>query len=176
MAQITYERVPAGYVRSLEQHAATMESLVNERIPGLNSDHLHYVMDEPQQYMDSTRRASDLEDCMLWQVSQTTQEIGVESNLEHPGLQPHRDSPGHNSASSLEFRLEPQPPRNREQLPEADDIPVPIGASFFRTYFEFIHPQYPFLNLQECEEWYLQWKMTPSTISGWPAYFIKMVF
>jgi hypothetical protein len=38
-----------------------------------------------------------------------------------------------------------------------EDIPTAAAASFFRTYFQSIHPQYP------------------NPISGWPAFFVKMV-
>ncbi len=59
--------------------------------------------------------------------------------------------------------------------PRSDEISTSTGASFFQTYFQFIHPQYPFLDLQECGDWYLQWKMAPTAISKWPAFFVKMV-
>jgi hypothetical protein len=58
-----------------------------------------------------------------------------------------------------------------------EDIPTAAAASFFRTYFQSIHPQYPFLGVKECGEWYTEWKMAPASnpISGWPAFFVKMV-
>jgi hypothetical protein len=58
-----------------------------------------------------------------------------------------------------------------------EDIPTAAAASFFRTYFQSIHPQYPFLSVGECGDWYTEWKMAPANapISGWPAFFVKMV-
>lgn len=58
-----------------------------------------------------------------------------------------------------------------------DEIPTATAASFFRTYFQAIHPQYPFLSVKECGDWYDEWKLAPAgnPISGWPAFFVKMV-
>jgi len=54
----------------------------------------------------------------------------------------------------------PQPtPVNRTE--GMDDIPTATAASFFRTYFQFIHPQYPFLSISDCGVWYTKWKMAP---------------
>ncbi|CAH0055891.1 unnamed protein product [Clonostachys solani] len=38
------------------------------------------------------------------------------------------------------------------------DVSVREGASFFQTYFEIIHPRYPFLDVEECSTAYLNWK------------------
>ena len=58
-----------------------------------------------------------------------------------------------------------------------DEIPTATAASFFRTYFQFIHPQYPFLSIKDCGDSYTEWKMAPANnpISGWRAFFVKMV-
>lgn len=59
-----------------------------------------------------------------------------------------------------------------------DEILTATAASFFRTYFQAIHPQYPFLSVKDCGDWYEEWKMAPAgnPISGWPAFFVKMIF
>lgn len=59
-----------------------------------------------------------------------------------------------------------------------DQVPVATAASFFRTYFQVVHPQYPFLSLKDCGDWYEAWKMAPPEcpIVGWPAFFVKMVY
>ncbi|KAJ4324080.1 hypothetical protein N0V84_004046 [Fusarium piperis] len=38
------------------------------------------------------------------------------------------------------------------------DVSVREAASFFQTYFEIIHPRYPFLDVEECSTAYLKWK------------------
>ncbi|CAK7207372.1 hypothetical protein SEUCBS139899_010182 [Sporothrix eucalyptigena] len=42
------------------------------------------------------------------------------------------------------------------------DISVAQAASFFRTYFSVVHPQYPFLDMQLCSGYYLAWKQSLS--------------
>lgn len=57
-------------------------------------------------------------------------------------------------------------------------VSIPEGASFFQTYFEVIHPRYPFLDVEECSRAYLDWKtgkVDLSGSSGWSSYLVKMV-
>jgi hypothetical protein len=58
-----------------------------------------------------------------------------------------------------------------------NNIPLWAAASFFRTYFTMIHPQYPFLDIKECEDYYNQWKasLPNSATVGWPNFFVNMV-
>ena len=57
------------------------------------------------------------------------------------------------------------------------DIPIPVVASFFQTYFAVIHPQYPFLDIEVCADYYTAWKDAPPDAApvGWPAFFVNMV-
>lgn len=91
------------------------------------------------------------------------------------------------SPPSLEVQASPtssratQSPKTVEsttQVEGMNDVPVLVAASFFRTYFQSIHPQYPFLSIQECGEWYTEWKLAGSgvSLSAWPAFFVKMIF
>ncbi|KAH7241278.1 hypothetical protein BKA59DRAFT_400639 [Fusarium tricinctum] len=62
---------------------------------------------------------------------------------------------------------------------EIADITVSEGASFFQTYFEVIHPRYPFLDPEECSAAYLKWKMDEIATGGdqvWPTRLLKLVF
>ncbi|KAH7121800.1 hypothetical protein B0J13DRAFT_628936 [Dactylonectria estremocensis] len=67
--------------------------------------------------------------------------------------------------------------------PSADaimtDISVREGASFFQTYFEIIHPRYPFLDVEECSTAYLKWKtgeIHTCTDKSWPLCLLKLIF
>jgi hypothetical protein len=63
--------------------------------------------------------------------------------------------------------------------PAVSSVSVPEGASFFQTYFELVHPRYPFLDVEECSQAYLAWRngeIFVSHGSGWSSYLVKMVF
>lgn len=58
------------------------------------------------------------------------------------------------------------------------DIAVREGGSFFQTYFEVIHPRYPFLDPEECSAAYLKWKMDEIATGddqSWPTRLLKLV-
>ncbi|KAK7219711.1 hypothetical protein V2G26_007714 [Clonostachys chloroleuca] len=66
--------------------------------------------------------------------------------------------------------------------PSADaamaDVSVREGASFFQTYFETIHPRYPFLDVEECSTAYLKWKtgeMKTCSNIDWPMCLLKLI-
>ncbi|KAJ4209702.1 hypothetical protein NW759_013347 [Fusarium solani] len=59
------------------------------------------------------------------------------------------------------------------------DVSVREGASFFQTYFEIIHPRYPFLDVEECSTAYLKWKMgeiRTCNDKGWSMCLVKLIF
>jgi hypothetical protein len=79
----------------------------------------------------------------------------------HTGVQGQNNS----SPPDLAVQASPTPPRSVPRLPSQiheprpegmEDIPTAAAASFFRTYFQSIHPQYPFLGVKECGEWYTE--------------------
>ncbi|CAG9993113.1 unnamed protein product [Clonostachys byssicola] len=58
------------------------------------------------------------------------------------------------------------------------DVSVREGASFFQTYFETIHPRYPFLDVEECSTAYLKWKTGEMKICSnkdWPMCLLKLI-
>ncbi|KAH8895608.1 hypothetical protein GQ53DRAFT_820428 [Thozetella sp. PMI_491] len=58
-----------------------------------------------------------------------------------------------------------------------NEIPLSAAASFFRTYFSVIHPQYPFLDIKICSGYYTTWKSRQRVeLAGWPAFFVNMIF
>jgi hypothetical protein len=62
--------------------------------------------------------------------------------------------------------------------PTLSEVSINEGATFFQTYFEVIHPRYPFLDVEECSRAYLEWKTGVISIvhvSGWSSYLVKMV-
>ncbi|KAH6972961.1 hypothetical protein BKA56DRAFT_620329 [Ilyonectria sp. MPI-CAGE-AT-0026] len=67
--------------------------------------------------------------------------------------------------------------------PSADasmaDISACEGASFFQTYFEIIHPRYPFLDVEECSTAYLKWKtgeINTCHDKSWSLCLLKLIF
>lgn len=71
----------------------------------------------------------------------------------------------------------PSPDMHRNTGAVQPDIPLHAAASFFRTYFTVIHPQYPFLDTKICSDYYIAWRnsLPNNTLVGWPAFFVKMV-
>jgi hypothetical protein len=58
------------------------------------------------------------------------------------------------------------------------DVSVREGASFFQTYFEIIHPRYPFLDVEECSTAYLNWKtgeIKSFSEKDWSMCLVKLV-
>jgi hypothetical protein len=58
------------------------------------------------------------------------------------------------------------------------EISISDGASFFQTYFEMIHPRYPFLDVEECSGAYLKWKtgeIASCNDKGWSMSLLKLV-
>jgi hypothetical protein len=67
-------------------------------------------------------------------------------------------------------------PLNRTNMA---DISIGDGASFFQTYFEMIHPRYPFLDVEECSGAYMIWKtgqLASCNDNGWSMCLVKLVF
>ncbi|KAM0426121.1 hypothetical protein ACHAPT_008752 [Fusarium lateritium] len=59
------------------------------------------------------------------------------------------------------------------------DVSIREGASFFQTYFEIIHPRYPFLDVEECSGAYLKWKtgeIDTCNDKGWSMCLLKLIF
>ncbi|KAI9742374.1 MAG: hypothetical protein M1818_003907 [Claussenomyces sp. TS43310] len=181
---------PVGYVRSLEQHAASLERTLNATFPGAAPDHLHDVQaqfpgmeqigvspDDAIQYQWQNPQSSASPDANSFEnVMGGYQEADVLVGL-MGGLQSSPRGTNVNDASpTLEVSDTAMPASILSTQP--DQIPTATAASFFRTYFWYIHPQYPFLNLKDCGDWYLEWKTAPpaAPIRGWPAFFVKMIF
>lgn len=197
--QETYQNYPAGYVPALEHHAAMLERTLNERYTGAAPDHLDSVRTQylgpnmtnapgqsgntiPQSYEFQSGTSPDAERSWQWQVPQTPDVFG--RHLDAPLLdgdigQSHSSPPDLTvqalSATPLIAPILPVQPVARHE--GMDEIPTATAASFFQTYFQFIHPQYPFLSIKDCGDWYTEWKMAPANcpISGWSAFFVKMV-
>lgn len=184
-----------------------LERTLNERYPGTSLDHLEGVRTQylgsqasvtpgdvgqsySYDYLPGT--SPDTERIWQWQMPQTPavpsgrmggamqmRELGA-SHPSPPDLT--RPSPPDYSSQQLSSSAPRRDSVQQVQVvstkPEGvDEIPTATAASFFRTYFQAIHPQYPFLSVKDCGDWYDEWKMAPAgnLISGWPAFFVKMV-
>lgn len=196
---------PAGYVSSLENHVATLERTLNDRFPGTSNDHLDFrsqQMNNPHSFAESSSldttfsanpflfdlgnsgNSPDADTSWQWQVPQTPALLSGPVDIPHSSMRRgtnHSSTPeftSHSvlSASQFPYNLSTHQGKPRTQ-DGPEDIPTATAASFFKTYFQFIHPQYPFLCVKQCSEWYNEWKLAPpdAPISGWPAYFVKMV-
>ncbi|KIV89630.1 hypothetical protein PV10_07016 [Exophiala mesophila] len=63
--------------------------------------------------------------------------------------------------------------------PTVAEVSINEGACFFQTYFETVHPRYPFLDVEECSRAYQDWKTGDifiSSGSAWSSYLVKMIF
>jgi len=179
-----------------------LERSLNEQQPGTAIDHLQSMSSQPLDLALDGEASMDMmansmnsfatfpfgtspdEDRMWgWQPPHAPGLIASGMNIPLPST-----AMDHSHSSLLEFdnqldmpvpQLPDNPPTQKPSTrPEGiDDIPTATAASFFRTYFQFIHPQYPFLNELDCIEWYNEWKLAPASkpINGWPAFFVKMV-
>lgn len=171
-----------------------LERTLNERFPGTALDHLDAVRnrqfisgasisnDAGQSYnYDYLAGASpDTERIWQWQAPQTptlqsgrinSQPQGEQLSTSQPSSRNALSSTASGNSAALGFQESSAKPEG------VDDIPTGTAASFFRTYFQAIHPQYPFLSVTDCGNWYQEWKLAPAghPISGWPAFFVKMV-
>ncbi|KAH8597259.1 hypothetical protein B0O99DRAFT_89227 [Bisporella sp. PMI_857] len=190
-----YQSYPTGYVQALEHHAAMLEHTLNEKFPGIALDHLEAARTQQELQFSSahpmqsstapqTRPFSSIsnpspqaEQTNPWQ--QPSQVI-ADPSIVLGGLTQNQPSP----PDFASLRVQPFSPTSlRTQIVSGssegmDDIPTSTAASFFRTYFSCVHPQYPFLSVADCANWYTEWKMAPAgnPISGWPAFFVKMIF
>ena len=198
--QEAYQNYPSGYVTALEHHAAVLERTLNEQVPGTPLDHLESVRTQylgsqppsrlqldvsgnPQSLqLDSlTGTSPETERAWHWQPPQTPSILGGRPGSHVPvanRVQNHSSPPDFAALSATPMLAPSMPVQTLIGRQEpVDEIPTATAASFFRTYFQFIHPQYPFLSLKDCGDWYIEWKMAPanSPIAGWPAFFVKMV-
>ncbi|KAL2069445.1 hypothetical protein VTL71DRAFT_14124 [Oculimacula yallundae] len=202
--QEPHQSYPAGYVSSLEDHVAALERQLNEQLPGTSPNHLlsrtgdQFVNQQVGEsstvmglngqnayYFDhQSGQSPEAERSWQWQLPHTPTimpgAIAIPPGNGRPN--DHSSPPdyvAHSIASTSHIAT--SFPSQRLAISKSDgpeDVPTATAASFFRTYFQFIHPQYPFLSIKDCGEWYTEWKSaSPSTpISGWPAYFVKMIF
>ena len=200
VVQEVYQNYPPGYVTALERHAAVLERTLNERVPGTALDHLEsvrtqYLGSQPtnRPQLEIPRNAQSLQLDSLtgsspeaertwhWQPPQTPN-----FPVDRPDSHAAMGSRGQNHSSPPDFAALSATPMLAPNMPTqslivrqepVDEIPTATAASFFRTYFQFIHPQYPFLSVKDCGDWYTEWKMAPGNnpIAGWPAFFVKMV-
>lgn len=200
VVQEQYQTYPTGYVQALENHAAMLEHTLNEQFPGTAMDHLDAVRVRQQSIPAlATIQASstqlppipifgsqpsvspEFERSRLWH--QPSSIPVIESSLIGRSLQNHPSPPDFALLSAQTLSESPSlTAGTRNQIlttrtETLDEIPTSTAASFFQTYFQCVHPQYPFLSIEDCSAWYTEWKMAPagSPISGWPAFFVKMV-
>lgn len=125
-----------------------------------------------------------------WQASPTSQNAGRSSQQTSPGsggllgtvpFNVGGSDRGNGEASTISTIMSrltnggPETQSNQGVCP--DDIPLSSAASFFRSYFTVIHPQYPFLDVKACAEYYDEWKrsLTNAALIGWPVFFVNMV-
>ena len=199
VVQEQYQTYPTGYVQALENHAAMLEHTLNEQIPGTAMDHLDAVRVRQQSIPASTTiQASstqlppilvfgsqssvspEFERSRLWH--QPSSISVIEPSLIGRSVRSHPRPPDFAlpSAQTLSGSPSVAPLRNHmltSKTEKLDEVPTSTAASFFQTYFQCVHPQYPFLSIEDCSAWYAEWKMAPAEnpISGWPAFFVKMV-
>jgi len=186
-----FEQHPAGYVQSLEQHAAALERTLNEQFPGSAPDHLHAAHEHflsfdrsgtsPEgmgQYQWPLAQTPFIADVDIFEGFNSTAQQDTETFIDLLGQanqslhEPHPRGPSVMTMAKAGLNQYVASSKEPEQIPTAS------AASFFWTYFSYIHPQYPFLSPNDCSNWYMEWKLAPTNapIRGWPAYFVKMVF
>ncbi|EPE34298.1 Zn2/Cys6 DNA-binding protein [Glarea lozoyensis ATCC 20868] len=181
------EQYPIGYVSALEDHAASLEKELSQKFPSAAADHMDFegslgvVSNRPLLSPNANANFQPLPESDMswqWQNPQTPHDMRTNSNA-HIAFGVNNTSPPQLSSWSQPSILEsgfshPKSPVASRQ----NDIPVCTAASYFRTYFQFVHPQYPFLELDKCSEWYTRWKVASPAdpLDGWPAYCVKMIF
>lgn len=187
------QHYPAGYVHALENHVAMLEQSLNG-ITGSTSDHLstrqpsgftpgQLGSGQSQPYNLNAGTPPEAERGLFWQSSHMGSTFD-DSIFGIGGLSGSHPSPPDLAALPAQTPLGSS--RQANPLKQTivskqegmDEIPTATAASFFRTYFQFIHPQYPFMDVKTCGEWYTEWKMASADnpINGWPAFFVKMIF
>ena len=140
--------------------------------------------------LPSTSRGATGGSHSQWQASPTSHNAGRSSQQTSPGsggplgslpFNPGGSDRGNGEASTISTIMSrltnggAETQSNQGVCP--DDIPLSAAASFFRSYFTVIHPQYPFLDVKTCAEYYDEWKrsLANATLIGWPVFFVNMV-
>jgi hypothetical protein len=196
-----YQSYPTGYVQALENHAAMLEHTLSENFPGTAIDHLEAARSRQDSTPTPTvnpaqtspgqqlRRFSSIsstspetERTRLWQqpAAQAFPEpllMLTNQNQNHPSPPDFASLPAQSLSESPSIATSFRTQMTISRPDVMDEIPTATAASFMRTYFTCVHPQYPFLSVADCAAWYQEWKMAPpgNPISGWPAFFVKMV-
>lgn len=168
-----------------------LERTLNERYPGSALDHLGSVRTGYESQTSAamefsqisrlelpTNTSPEAERIWQWPTPQTPTLLSGMMDPLHHGIRAnsHSSPPDFTGqAQGLSRSLPNQIITARQG--GMDEIPTATAASFFRIYFQAIHPQYPFLSVKSCGEWYEEWKVAGphSPITGWPAFFVKMV-
>ncbi|KAH7127899.1 hypothetical protein B0J13DRAFT_679418 [Dactylonectria estremocensis] len=142
--------------------------------------------------LSHSSRAAGLDHRTLWQTSPTSQGRGPSSQHDSPesstypsvaslgqnyGSDRGNDETGTISAILSRFLNGGLETRTNPGI-SPNEISLTAAASFFRTYFTVIHPQYPFLDIKLCAEYYTTWtqSLPNAAPTGWPAFFVNMIF
>ncbi|RDW66646.1 hypothetical protein BP5796_09395 [Coleophoma crateriformis] len=185
----TMERYPAGYVLSLEQHVAALERTIVLQNPGAVEDHLSPPGNSPlEQRISADSSPTGVEESPQVHMGPGFEFERNTMSWPNPGPSPSRFDFEHNAGHSPPIRALPNfgangylQPASCSQIGNSNthlaQLTIPAAASFFNIYFQAIHPQYPFLSLPDCGNWYQEWKSTPdkTTLRGWPGYFVSMI-
>jgi hypothetical protein len=198
VVQDTFQNYPAGYVPALENHAAILEQMLNQNHPGYpkpTSDNLLQSgsFDSTGSHVSGPVSINGFGNSGGDVSRNISFQTGMTPDVDNPwqyAIPPMRASmntqrrQSHSSPPDMTFQALSATPKIASSPPAKpwvrlkviDDIPMATAASLFRTYFDFIHPQYPFLSIKESGDWYLKWKAASprGPVSGWPAYFVKM--
>ena len=189
---------PAAYVKSLEDHVAELEGHLQESraLTGSSQTYEHQLQSFETPSVETIAHPGNFPNPGSWRISHLQHEISsdellcnaivpeqsdmlfpsyIDSSTSVAGSTPSTLAMGgNNTMSGHSLNLS-----NVTRSLISAKISSSEGASYFQTYFEIIHPRYPFLNVAECSEAYLEWKTRSSLAEpirgGWTAFLVKMV-
>lgn len=181
------------YVKSLQQRIAELEARWESQNPEAT---LNFMVDEEQQ-QPSYFATDDLQpvDPMHWQYS-----FYPPTTRPHHPFEQFLDSSGiglittHNSADVIgpledaitphdqeSFGLEPAVENLHKNVQSLQQLSISNldTARFLHTYFDLIHPRYPFLDVGECGNAYLYYKrilvVTDEVQVSWYSFLLTLV-
>jgi hypothetical protein len=192
----TVDVYEVSYVKSLEQRVAELETRLESQHP---EDTPSFTVDGAQQL--SNFAADDLQpmDPMHWQYSfcppvanhTGTHNLFGPSFFDSSGINPIPAHASVDSVGTLEaaisghdhelFALEPamESSHKNDQPLQRLSISHIDTARFLYTYFDLIHPRYPFLDVDECSSAYLYYKrmlvVTDEVQASWYSFLLTLV-
>jgi hypothetical protein len=186
---------PIAYIKSLEENAAQLKQRLNQQVTGAAFDQFYTAQPQSSENLvfdmlpnfQVTDDAHQSQSLYLPPINMTDDYPCIRNSpQEMSDLFPNSEPQLHHQSNMDRGPLAAfvgSPPTQEKLYRFLAESPIDTSvstiASSFQTYFKVIHPRYPFLDVEDCSNAYLEWKanlvLPRSRTNGWPAFLVKMV-